>query len=77
MRYLFQLNSSKLRIYSSNLCSILLTTAVCGRLPVIRTIIIGSCVSVQGIFVRSLQDGRIVIRADNREFSGFPIAKSA
>ncbi len=43
----------------------------------IRTIIIGSCVSVQGIFVRSLQDGRIVIRADNREFSGFPIAKSA
>ena len=43
----------------------------------IRTIIIGSCVSVQGIFVRSLQDGRIVIRADNPEFSGFPIAKSA
>lgn len=39
----------------------------------IRTIALGTCVAVQGVFVRSLQDGRIVIQMDGREFSGFPM----
>jgi hypothetical protein len=38
----------------------------------IRTIVIGSCVSVQGMFVRSLENGRIVVAVGNRLFEGAP-----
>jgi len=48
-----------------------------GGLSVMRTIFIASCVSVQGVFVRALCDGRIVIRANDKEFTGFPVSKSA
>lgn len=40
----------------------------------IRTIFIGSCVSVQGIFLRTLADGRIAVRDGDRTFFGFPVA---
>lgn len=40
----------------------------------IRTIIIGSCVSVQGIFLRAFADGRIAVRDGDRTFCGFPVA---
>ncbi len=45
----------------------------------VRTITLGSCVSVQGIFVRDLPDGRVVVRVGEREFVGRPIisAKAA
>ncbi len=43
----------------------------------IRTIELGTCVSVQGVFVRALTDGRIVIRTDSREFAGFPVSHKA
>lgn len=44
----------------------------------LRTITIGSCVSVQGTFIRQLPDGKIVIRVGNKTFVGFPvIARSA
>ena len=36
----------------------------------LRTIILGSCVSVQGVFVRMLDNGRIVIKVGDREFVG-------
>ncbi len=39
----------------------------------LRTITIGSCVSVQGIFVRSMPDGRISVQVDNSIFSGVPV----
>ena len=42
----------------------------------VRTITLGSCVSVQGIFVRDLADGRIVVRVGGREFAGWPIASA-
>ncbi|WP_166128882.1 hypothetical protein [Maritimibacter fusiformis] len=42
----------------------------------VRTITLGSCVSVQGIFVRDLADGRIVVRVGGREFTGWPIASA-
>jgi hypothetical protein len=38
----------------------------------LRTIILGSCVSVQGQFVRQLDDGRIVIQVGNRTYQGKP-----
>ena len=48
-----------------------------GEDAVIKTIEIGTCVSVQGVFVRALQDGRIVIRTETREFAGVPLPQKA
>ncbi len=39
----------------------------------LRTITIGSCVSIQGLMVAQLPDGRIVIRVDDKTFAGFPV----
>lgn len=39
----------------------------------LRTIIIGSCVSVQGIFVRNLPNGLIEVQVGNKVFSGQPV----
>jgi len=43
----------------------------------LRTIILGSCVSVQGIFEKAMPDGRISVRVGDRLFVGTPVAKSA
>ena len=39
----------------------------------VRTIILGSCVSVQGIFVRALSNGKIAVRVDNKVYEGRPV----
>ncbi|OIQ67605.1 hypothetical protein GALL_508150 [mine drainage metagenome] len=39
----------------------------------LRTVTIGSCVSVQGMFVRQLDDGKIAVRVDERTFIGTPV----
>lgn len=39
----------------------------------LRTILLGSCVSVQGVFVQALTDGRIAVRVGSRVFSGYPV----
>jgi hypothetical protein len=46
---------------------------------VIRTIVIASCIFVQGTFVRSLNDGRIVVAVGKEMFTGYPVggAKAA
>ncbi|MEP3442533.1 MAG: hypothetical protein ABJN72_13745 [Sulfitobacter sp.] len=41
----------------------------------LRTITLGSCVSVQGTFVRAMPDGKIAVQVDNTIFSGVPITK--
>jgi len=41
----------------------------------LRTITLGSCVSVQGTFVRANPDGRISVQVDNTIYSGMPITK--
>ncbi len=43
----------------------------------LRTIILGTCVSVQGIFVRQLPDGRIAVRVGNRIYAGKPVKAAA
>ena len=43
----------------------------------LRTITIGSCVSVQGLFVRTLPDGKVVIRVDGKEIAGIPVVSRA
>ena len=42
----------------------------------LRTISIGSCVSVQGLLVGQQADGRIVVRVDEKTFVGFPVAQA-
>lgn len=43
----------------------------------LRTIVIGSCVSVQGTFVRKLANGKILIRVGKRLYEGMPIGTRA
>lgn len=43
----------------------------------LRTIVLGSCVSVQGTFVRALPDGRIVVRVGAKTFAGRPVQQAA
>jgi hypothetical protein len=40
----------------------------------LRTISLGSCVSVQGLMVSQLADGKIVIKVDEKTFVGYPVA---
>ena len=39
----------------------------------LRTIAVGSCVSVQGILVGQLADGKIMVKVDDKTFVGVPI----
>lgn len=39
----------------------------------LRTISLGSCVSVQGLLVNQLSDGKIVVKVDEKMFVGFPV----
>ncbi len=41
----------------------------------LRTIMVGSFISVQGTFVRALPDGRISVRVGKTTYSGTPIAR--
>jgi hypothetical protein len=45
--------------------------------PMLRTITLGSCVSVQGLVVGQQADGRLVIRVDEKTFVGFPVPAAA
>ncbi len=40
----------------------------------LRTITVGSCVSVQGTFVRKLPGGKIAVRVGKTVYAGTPIA---
>lgn len=39
----------------------------------LRTIILGSCVSVQGAYVRTLENGLVMVRVGSREYTGMPV----
>ncbi len=39
----------------------------------LKTITIGSCVSIQGIFVKALENGRIRIQIGKSFFDGYPV----
>lgn len=43
----------------------------------LRTITVGSYVSVQGVFVRSLPDGKIVVRVGRKIYEGTPVKDAA
>lgn len=42
----------------------------------LKTITVGTCISVQGTFVKSLSNGRIVVRVGDRVFEGRPVGQT-
>lgn len=42
----------------------------------LRTIAIGTCVSVQGIVVGQTADGKLMVRVDEKTFVGTPVAQT-
>lgn len=50
---------------------------VVGDVAMLRTITVGSCVSVQGTFERQLENGKIQVRVGERVFAGNPVTKKA
>ncbi|MDP5219400.1 hypothetical protein Q5Y75_19450 [Ruegeria sp. 2205SS24-7] len=43
----------------------------------LRTITIGTCVFVQGTYVRALSDGRIEVKVGKKLYSGRPVKAAA
>jgi hypothetical protein len=43
----------------------------------IKTITIGTYISVQGTFVRALENGKIAVQVGQRVFEGFPVVSKA
>lgn len=43
----------------------------------LRTITLGSCVSVQGTFERQLENGKILVRVGKLLFEGYPVVRTA
>ncbi len=43
----------------------------------LRTIVLGSYLSIQGTFVRALDNGKIVVRVGSRLFEGRPVQSQA
>lgn len=41
----------------------------------LRTIEIGSCVSVQGLVVGHQTDGKVIVRVDEKTFVGYPVTQ--
>jgi len=41
----------------------------------LRTIVVGSCVSIQGIFEQTLENGKIVVRVGENLFAGRPVTR--
>ena len=42
----------------------------------LRTITVGSCVSIQGLLVGQMADGKIMVKIDERTFVGYPVTKT-
>ncbi|MGR3571473.1 hypothetical protein [Brevirhabdus sp.] len=43
----------------------------------LKTIMLGSCVSVQGTFLKKLADGKILISVGAQTFAGYPVSRTA
>ncbi len=41
----------------------------------VKTILLGAYISVQGLWVRNLADGRMVVRVGKKEYVGRPVTR--
>ena len=62
----FRFLSVKLLVFWVKLCFL-------GENQVLRTISIGTCVSVQGLVVGQTADGKLIVRVDEKTFVGRPV----
>ncbi len=53
--------------------SINVIVPILGVVCMYKTIMLGSCVAVQGLFLRALSNGKIAILVGNKEFIGVPV----
>jgi len=51
--------------------------SISGGKDMLKTITLGTCVSIQGTFVKALPDGRIIVQVGQRIFAGMPVSKAA
>jgi hypothetical protein len=42
----------------------------------LRTITIGTSVSIQGVFVKEMPDGRVAVKVDDTVYSGKPVTRT-
>jgi hypothetical protein len=42
----------------------------------LRTISVGSCVSIQGLLVGQMNDGKIMVKVDEKTYVGYPVTAS-
>ena len=47
-----------------------------GDMIVLTTIFIGTCVSIQGNFVRKLANGMVTVRVGDKHFTGRPVVSA-
>ncbi len=47
-----------------------------GDMAVLATVIIGTCVSIQGNFVRKLANGMVTVRVGEQLFTGRPVGSA-
>ncbi len=47
-----------------------------GDMTVLTTVIIGTCVSIQGNFVRKLANGMVTVRVGDKQFTGHPVVSA-
>lgn len=43
----------------------------------LNTIMMGSCIFVQGLFVKNLPDGRVQVRVGSQTYVGKPVGQAA
>jgi hypothetical protein len=48
---------------------------VWGERSMLGTITLGSCVSVQGLVVGQMADGKIMVKVDEKTFVGYPVGQ--
>ncbi|OSP54644.1 hypothetical protein BV911_11635 [Pseudoruegeria sp. SK021] len=48
-----------------------------GKRHMLSTIMMGTCISVQGTFVKALNNGRIAVQVGQRVFEGVPVGTKA
>lgn len=42
----------------------------------LRTIVVGSCVSIQGLMVGQTSDGKVMVQVDDKTFVGLPVPQA-
>lgn len=43
----------------------------------LRTIAMGTAILIQGIYVKTLPDGRVTVKVDGAHYSGTPVSQAA